>query len=84
VELETWRGAGVTRIVCARRQHDGKTVIKQEKLPDGRLKLILEDEATGEFADVVTEAPAAADACSPAPLDRANREPLTPPHLPSG
>jgi hypothetical protein len=24
-------------------------------MPDGRLKLIVKDEATGEFADVVTE-----------------------------
>ena len=25
-------------------------------MPDGRLKLILKDEATGEFVDVVTDA----------------------------
>ena len=24
-------------------------------MPDGRLKLIVKDEATGEFADIVTE-----------------------------
>ena len=40
---------------ATRREHDGKIVIKEEKMPDGRLKLILKDEATGEFADVVTE-----------------------------
>ena len=34
-------------------QHDGKTVIKEETMPDGRRKLILKDEATGEFVDVV-------------------------------
>jgi predicted dehydrogenase len=55
VELEEWRGAGVERITRERREHDGKTVIKEEKMPDGRLKLILKDEATGEFVDVVTE-----------------------------
>jgi predicted dehydrogenase len=60
VELEDWRGAGVPRIARERRQHNGKTVIKQEMMPDGRLKLILKDEATGEFADVVTDAPAPA------------------------
>jgi hypothetical protein len=38
-----------------RRQWDGKTLIKQEQMPDGRLKLIVKDESTGEFADVVTE-----------------------------
>ena len=31
-------------------------MIKEEKMPDGRLKLILKDEATGEFADVVADA----------------------------
>jgi hypothetical protein len=30
-------------------------VIEQETMPDGRLKLILKDERTGEFADVVAE-----------------------------
>ncbi len=39
---------------ATRREHDGKTVIKEEKMPDGRLKLILKDEATGEFVDVVS------------------------------
>ena len=36
-----------------RREHDGKTVIKEERMPDGRRKLILKDEATGAFSDVV-------------------------------
>jgi predicted dehydrogenase len=54
VELD-WRGGGVDRIAPARREWDGKTLIKQEKMPDGRLKLIVKDEATGEFSDVVTE-----------------------------
>jgi predicted dehydrogenase len=55
VELKDWRGRGVERIARERREWDGKTLIKQEKMPDGRLKLILKDESTGEFADVVTE-----------------------------
>jgi hypothetical protein len=55
VELADWRGRGVERIAREQRQWDGKTLIKQEKMPDGRLKLILKDEATGEFSDVVTE-----------------------------
>jgi predicted dehydrogenase len=55
VELADWRGGGVERIARERREWDGKTLIKQEKMPDGRLKLILKDESTGEFADVVTE-----------------------------
>jgi predicted dehydrogenase len=55
VQLEDWRGGGVRRIAPARRDWDGKTLIKQEQMPDGRLKLIVKDDATGEFSDVVTE-----------------------------
>jgi predicted dehydrogenase len=54
VQLDDWRGAGVPRISRPRREHDGKTVIKEEKMPDGRSKLILKDERTGEFLDVVS------------------------------
>jgi predicted dehydrogenase len=56
VQIEDWRGTGVARIARPRREHDGKTVIKEETMPDGRVKLILKDESTGEFVDVVTEA----------------------------
>jgi hypothetical protein len=54
VQLDDWRGSGVPRIERSRREHDGKTVIKEETMPDGRSKLILKDEATGEFVDVVS------------------------------
>jgi predicted dehydrogenase len=56
IALDPWRGGDTPRITPTRRQHDGKTVIKEEKMPDGRLKLILKDEATGAFSDVVTQA----------------------------
>ena len=52
VEVE-WRGAGTERLAGKRREYDGRTLIKEEQLPDGRRKLILKDEATGAFADVV-------------------------------
>jgi hypothetical protein len=55
VLIVEWRGGGVCRIAPARREWNGKTLIKQEQMPDGRLKLIVKDEATGEFSDVVTE-----------------------------
>ena len=55
VELD-WRGGEAARIARPRREHDGKTVIKEERMPDGRLKLILKDESTGKFADVVADA----------------------------
>jgi predicted dehydrogenase len=54
VQLE-WRGGTTERIGRQRQEWDGKTVIKREKMADGREKLIVKDEATGEFADVVTE-----------------------------
>jgi predicted dehydrogenase len=52
VELE-WRGGTVERITREERRFDGRVVIKEEKLPDGRLKLILKDPATGAFEDRV-------------------------------
>jgi predicted dehydrogenase len=59
VELE-WRGGPAEKIARQRQEWEGKTVIKREKMPDGREKLIVKDEATGEFADVVTEGEPAA------------------------
>jgi predicted dehydrogenase len=53
VRLDDWRGGTVERIGKTRREHDGRTVIKEEQMPDGRRKLILKDESTGTFADVV-------------------------------
>jgi hypothetical protein len=52
VELE-WRGGTTARIAASRETFDGQTVIKREILPDGRHKLILKDEATGDFTDRV-------------------------------
>ena len=56
VELEDWRGKGVEPITRTRREHDGKVVIKEERMPDGRRKLILKDEASGAFSDAVVDA----------------------------
>jgi len=53
VQLTDWRGGTTERIARGRREHDGKTVIKEEQMPDGRRKLILKDETTGDFSDVV-------------------------------
>lgn len=53
VELDEWRGAGAEPIGRSSRSYDGKTVIKEEKMPDGRVKLILKDEESGEFVDLV-------------------------------
>lgn len=53
VELADWRGGGAERITRAERRYEGLVVIKEEKLPDGRLKLILKDPQTGTFEDRV-------------------------------
>ena len=53
VELFEWRGGTTPRIHGSPELYDGRTVIKREVLPDGRHKLILKDEATGDFEDRV-------------------------------
>jgi predicted dehydrogenase len=52
VELE-WRGGGTPRVARPATTFEGRTVIKRETLPDGRVKLILKDEASGAFEDRV-------------------------------
>ncbi|HET6174090.1 MAG TPA: Gfo/Idh/MocA family oxidoreductase [Gaiellales bacterium] len=57
IQLDDWRGGTTARISHERRTFEGKTVIKEEQMPDGRRKLILKDEQSGAFSDVVTSAP---------------------------
>ncbi len=51
VKLDIWRGAGAERISATGREYDGHIVIKQERMPDGRLKLILKDQQSGSFSE---------------------------------
>lgn len=53
VELFEWRGGVTPRISGAHDEYEGKVVIKREVLPDGRVKMILKDPASGDFSDVV-------------------------------
>jgi predicted dehydrogenase len=54
VELEIWRGLEqVERIRVAAPERDGKVVIKQERMPDGRTKWILKDQQTGEITEEI-------------------------------
>ena len=53
VELFEWRGGTTPRIGSEPEMHDGRVVIKRETLPDGRVKMILKDPQSGDFADVV-------------------------------
>jgi len=48
-----WRGGRTDRIRSTPETFEGMTVIKREILPDGRHKLILKDEASGDFTDRV-------------------------------
>lgn len=57
IELE-WRGGEAKPIGRPERAYDGHIVIKEETLPDGRVKLILKDSETGAFEDRVVEKPA--------------------------
>ena len=50
VDVE-WRGGTTARISSEPERFEGQVVIKREILPDGRHKLILKDEATGDFSD---------------------------------
>jgi hypothetical protein len=52
VELD-WRGGETPRITITPEMYDGHVVIKRELLPDGRVKLILKDPASGDFVDRV-------------------------------
>ena len=53
IDLFEWRGGTTPRIAASPEEYEGKVVIKREVLPDGRVKLILKDPASGDFADVV-------------------------------
>jgi len=56
VQLEVWRGSeGADEGALAVREIDGCILIKEEKLPDGRLKRILKDKATGKVIQKVIE-----------------------------
>jgi hypothetical protein len=52
IDME-WRGGTTARISSTPETFEGRTVIKREILPDGRHKLILKDESTGDFIDQV-------------------------------
>lgn len=55
VEIEDWRGAGEERLAKHVSEYDGHVVIKQERMPDGKLKMILKDKHSGAFSERVVE-----------------------------
>jgi predicted dehydrogenase len=56
VRLDIWRGSGAERISAIGHEYEGHVVIKRERMPDGRLKLILKDKASGAFSERVVVA----------------------------
>lgn len=56
VELDDWRGkTGVDKITAELPEHEGKVLVKKERMPDGREKLILKDKETGEISQAIEE-----------------------------
>jgi predicted dehydrogenase len=56
VELEVWAAEEpAERIGVAAVEYEGSVVIKQERMPDGRLKMILRDMETGEFRQQIVD-----------------------------
>ena len=54
VELEIWRGAEGSGAARGTREYDDQHfLIKEEKMPDGRTKLILKDKETGKISQKV-------------------------------
>ena len=53
VDVE-WRGGTTERIAKVVSYHDGHAIVKEETLPDGRIKLMLSDKDDGSIFDLVT------------------------------
>jgi len=54
VEIE-WRGGTTPRIAKRAATYEGHPIVKREILPDGRVKLMLSHQDTGEVFDLVTD-----------------------------
>jgi len=56
IELDEWRGAEETpRMTVEAPEVDGKTLIKEERMPDGNLKRILKNPETGEVTETIAD-----------------------------
>lgn len=56
VHLPVWRGREtVAPLRPHRAEYDGRRLIKRERLPDGQVKLILQDRATGAIVERIVE-----------------------------
>jgi len=56
IEIEDWRGkTGVNKIQPELEEHEGKVLVKKERLPDGRVKKILKDQETGQVTQEIVD-----------------------------
>jgi len=54
VELKNWRSGPVNQENAGLRDYDDQYfLIKEEKMPDGKLKVILKDKQTGKISQVI-------------------------------
>jgi hypothetical protein len=54
VELPDWRGGPVNQENAGLKEYDeAHFLIKEEKMPDGKLKVILKDKQTGKISQVI-------------------------------
>ncbi len=54
IDIDEWRGAtGVEKIRADRGEFEGKVLVKRERMPDGKVKLILKDPETGEITQQI-------------------------------
>ena len=54
IEIKDWRGGPLNQENAGLKEYDEKHfLIKEEKMPDGNLKLILKDKQTGKISQVI-------------------------------
>lgn len=56
VQIEDWRGGEVAEEAAGLKEYDERHfLIKEEKMPDGKLKVILKDKKTGSISQVIKD-----------------------------
>ena len=56
VEIKSWRGGSASQAEVTLKDYDAAHyLIKEERMPNGNLKVILKDKATGEISQVIKE-----------------------------
>jgi hypothetical protein len=54
IEIKDWRGGPVNQENADLKDYDeGHFLIKEEKMPDGRLKVILKDKQSGKISQIM-------------------------------